>query len=89
MNQEIALYWITESMEVALLIVTPILMTGLVIGLVVSLFQAVTSIQEMTLSYVPKMLAVAILMYFFSPWVLQTMTDYATQVFEYIPMVAQ
>lgn len=89
MNQEVALYWISESMEVGLLVVTPILMTGLVIGLVVSMFQAVTSIQEMTLSYVPKMLAIAALMYFFAPWMLQTMTDFATQVFQYIPMVAQ
>jgi flagellar biosynthetic protein FliQ len=89
MNQEIALYWISQSMEIALLVVTPILMTGLIIGLVVSMFQAVTSIQEMTLSYVPKMLAVATLLYFFSPWLLQKMTEFSIRVFEYIPNVAQ
>ena len=89
MNQEVALFWIQESMRTAILVVAPMLVTGLVVGLIVSLFQAVTSIQEMTLSYVPKMLAVAVLLYFLTPWLLQTMVSFATRAFEYIPLIAE
>lgn len=89
MNQEVALFWIQESMRTAIIVVAPMLVTGLVVGLIVSLFQAVTSIQEMTLSYVPKMLAVAILLYFLTPWLLQTMVAFATRAFEYIPLIAE
>ncbi len=89
MNQEVALFWIQESMRTAILVVAPMLVTGLVVGLIVSLFQAVTSIQEMTLSYVPKMLAVAVLLYFLTPWLLQTMVGFATRAFEYIPLIAE
>lgn len=89
MNQEVALFWIQESMRTAILVVAPMLVTGLVVGLIVSLFQAVTSIQEMTLSYVPKMLAVAVLLYFLTPWLLQTMVGFATRTFEYIPLIAE
>lgn len=89
MNQEVALFWIQESMRTAILVVAPVLVTGLVVGLIVSLFQAVTSIQEMTLSYVPKMLAVAILLYFLTPWLLQTMVSFATRAFAYIPLIAE
>lgn len=89
MNQEVALFWIQESMRTAILVVAPMLVTGLVIGLIVSLFQAVTSIQEMTLSYVPKMLAVAVLLYFLTPWLLQTMVSFSTRAFEYIPLIAE
>jgi flagellar biosynthetic protein FliQ len=89
MNQEVALFWIQESMRTAILVVAPMLVTGLVIGLIVSLFQAVTSIQEMTLSYVPKMLAVAVLLYFMTPWLLQTMVSFSTRAFEFIPLIAE
>lgn len=89
MNQEVALFWIQESMRTAILVVAPVLVTGLIVGLIVSLFQAVTSIQEMTLSYVPKMLAVAILLYFLTPWLLQTMVSFSTRAFEYIPLIAE
>ena len=89
MNQEVALFWIQESMRTAILVVAPMLVTGLVVGLIVSLFQAVTSIQEMTLSYVPKMLAVAVLLYFLTPWLLQTMVGFATRAFENIPLIAE
>lgn len=89
MNQEVALFWIQESMRTAVLVVAPMLLVGLVVGLIVSLFQAVTSIQEMTLSHVPKMFAVAVLLYFLTPWLLQIMVDFTTKAFKFIPQVSQ
>jgi flagellar biosynthetic protein FliQ len=62
---------------------------ALAVGLLVSLFQAVTSIQEMTLASIPKMLAVAVVIVLLSPWMLTMLTDFSTQVFQYIPDVSR
>ena len=54
---------------------------GLLVGLMVSVFQSVTSINEMTLTFIPKMLAVACALLFFLPWMMQTMLAYTTNLF--------
>jgi flagellar biosynthetic protein FliQ len=61
-----------ELLYTALLLALPTLAVSLVVGLIISLFQAVTSIQEQTLSFVPRMLAVALILVFTMPWALQT-----------------
>ncbi len=61
----------------ALKIVTPALVVGMVVGLLVSLFQAVTSLQEQTMTLVPKMLAVALTLIVLLPWILQVLVDFA------------
>lgn len=58
------------------------LLAGLAVGLLVSVFQAATSINEMTLTFIPKMLAVAVALIFFFPWMMQTMVAYTTNLFE-------
>ena len=58
------------------------LLAGLVVGLLVSIFQAATSINEMTLVFIPKMLAVAVALIFFFPWMMQTMVAYTMNLFE-------
>jgi len=58
------------------------LLAGLVVGLLVSIFQAATSINEMTLTFIPKMLAVAVALIFFFPWMMQTMVAYTANLFE-------
>lgn len=89
MNTDVALYWIQESLEITVVIAGPILGVGLAVGLVVSLFQAVTSMQEMTLSYIPKMMAIAAVLFFLTPWMLEMLTDFATSVITFIPNVSQ
>jgi flagellar biosynthetic protein FliQ len=58
------------------------------VGLMVSLFQAVTSLQEQTLTFVPKALAVAMLLFFIMPWIVRTLMDYTTNMFDKMPAMA-
>ncbi len=63
----------------------PILIGTLVVGLVISLFQAVTSIQEFTLTFLPKLLVVALILALSGHWMITEITDYTTQLFSLIP----
>ena len=68
-----------------MILAAPLLLTGMTVGLLVSLFQAVTSLQEQTLTFVPKALAVSALLFFIMPWMVRTLMDYTTGIFEKIP----
>ena len=74
-----------EALTVTLLIAAPMLGFGLVVGLVISIFQAVTQINEMTLTFVPKILAVAAALLIFLPWIINTMVDFTHHMFDLIP----
>lgn len=76
-----------EAMQVAFLLAAPPLITALVVGLAVSILQAVTQIQEMTLAIIPKMVAILIALIVTFPWLLETLTTYTTGVFRSIPTV--
>ncbi|VUD40518.1 Flagellar biosynthetic protein FliQ [Burkholderia pseudomallei] len=65
-----------QAMYIGLLLAAPLLLVALAVGLVVSLFQAATQINEATLSFIPKLLAVAATMVIAGPWMLSTMIDY-------------
>ena len=71
-----------DAVKTAISLAAPMLLAGLVVGLLVSIFQAAISINEMTLTFIPKMLAVAVALIFFFPWMLQTMVTYTTNLFE-------
>ncbi len=71
-----------------MMIALPLLLTGMTVGLLVSLFQAVTSLQEQTLTFVPKALAVAMLLFFIMPWMVRTLMDYTTNMFDKMPAMA-
>jgi flagellar biosynthetic protein FliQ len=73
-----------EAIKIAILMSAPMLLAGLIVGLLVSIFQAATSINEMTLTFIPKMLAVAAALIFFFPWMMQTMIVFTTNLFENI-----
>lgn len=88
MTSEVALYWIQEALKMALLLVGPLLGAALIVGLIVSLLQAITSVQEMTLSYIPKILAVGFVLLLLAPWMLQMLTDFVVQVLQFIPNVS-
>ncbi|MGM9966807.1 MULTISPECIES: flagellar biosynthesis protein FliQ [unclassified Rummeliibacillus] len=71
-----------EAIKVILLTSGPLLLVALVTGLLVSIFQATTQIQEQTLAFVPKIIAVLIAIIFFGPWMLTKMTSYTKDIFE-------
>ena len=75
-----------EAIKVTLLLAAPMLGVGLVIGLIVSIFQAVTQIQEMTLTFVPKIVAVMLALIIALPWMINVMLTYAQKLFSNIPM---
>jgi flagellar biosynthetic protein FliQ len=77
-----------EALTVVLLVAGPMLAFGMLIGLIISIFQAVTQINEMTLTFVPKILAVAVALLVFLPWMINTLTDFARHMFELIPGLA-
>ena len=71
-----------SALMTALLIVTPALLGGMAVGLLVSFFQTITSLQEQTLTIVPKMLAVVATLILLMPWILGTLREYTTSLFE-------
>ena len=75
----------TQTIEVILVVSAPILLIGMIVGLAVSIFQAVTQIQEMTLTFVPKIIAVFIALLALSGWIMQKMIAYTTGILVNIP----
>jgi flagellar biosynthesis protein FliQ len=76
-----------KALWIAVLLSAPMLLFGLVAGLIVSIFQAVTQIQEMTLTFIPKILAVVLALFIFLPWMINHMVQYTTELFGRIPLL--
>jgi flagellar biosynthesis protein FliQ len=74
-----------QALEVTLLISAPLLLAALITGLVVSVFQAATQINEMTLSFIPKLLAIFAALVLAGPWMLNVMVDFMRRLFSAIP----
>ena len=74
-----------QTLKLALLLALPSLLVGMIIGLLISIFQATTQINEMTLSFVPKILAIAVVLIFTMPWMMNEIIDFTTYVFKLIP----
>jgi flagellar biosynthetic protein FliQ len=85
MTPQTVLTFVQHGMEVALLIAAPPLLAALVTGLVISILQAATQINEMTLSFIPKLLALFAAMVIAGPWMLSVMLDYIRQVLTGFP----
>lgn len=77
-----------EALILTIMLAGPMLTFALVIGVTIALFQAVTQIQEMTLTFVPKILAVAAAMLIFLPWMINLATDFLRHMIELIPSLA-
>ncbi len=75
-----------EAVWVTLMVAGPMLFFGLLVGLIVSIFQAVTQVHEMTLTFIPKILAVMAALVFFSPWMMRVMLNFTENIFVNIPM---
>lgn len=74
-----------HAMEVTLMVSAPMLLVALVVGLVVSIFQAATQINEMTLSFIPKLVGIFVALVVAGPWMLAVMIDYMRELFSSIP----
>ncbi len=74
-----------QALELTLMVSAPLLVTALGVGLIVSIFQAATQINEMTLSFIPKLVAMVIVMVISGPWMLGLMVDYIRRLFSSIP----
>lgn len=85
MNQDQVIKLAMDALLLALKVGMPLLLAGLVVGLVVSVFQAVTQIQEMTLSFIPKILAVALVLIVAGPWMLDQLVAYTAELYRSIP----
>ena len=70
-----------ETLKLALVLSLPMLLTGLVVGLMISIFQATTQINEMTLSFIPKILGVAVVMIITMPWMMNMLVDFTKHIF--------
>lgn len=81
MSQEFVLNLAREALYVALLIAAPPLIVGLAVGLIISIFQATTQIQEQTLTFVPKIVAVLFSILIFGSWMLTTLVSFASELF--------
>ena len=86
MTPEFVVSFAKEAITLTIILSMPMLGLGLAVGLLVSIFQAVTSIQEMTLSFVPKIIAVFLGLLFFAPWMLEQLTAFTARVINNIPM---
>lgn len=74
-----------QAMELTLMVSAPLLLTALIIGLLVSIFQAATQINEMTLSFIPKLLGSFAVLIISGPWMIGILLDYMTRLFNSIP----
>jgi flagellar biosynthetic protein FliQ len=83
-----ALGLLDSMLWTSLIVSAPILLAILIVGLVISIFQVTTQLQEMTLSYVPKMLVTAGLLIMLGPWMMARMTQFATDLYSSIPAIA-
>jgi flagellar biosynthetic protein FliQ len=89
MNPEFAAEIIKTLMFQAVTLAAPVLLTAMAVGLAISLFQSVTSIQEQTLTFVPKALCIVGLLVVLMPWMLRTLMEFTTAMIQKIPQMVQ
>ena len=85
MNQDVVVNLAMQAMQLSLKIGGPLLIVALVVGLVVSVFQAVTQIQEQTLSFIPKVVAMGLVIVILGPWMLGQLLVYTEELWASIP----
>lgn len=81
MDAREAIEIVNKTFFLALLVLTPVLGGGLIVGLTVAIFQSVTQIQEMTLTFIPKLLAMALILFYSLPWIVNVVMDFTVEVF--------
>lgn len=89
MSSDAALQLVSHMLWTGLLIMAPMLLLVMVVGILVSIFQVVTQIQEMSLSFIPKIITVVLVLQIFGPWMLRLLVNYSSQVISSIPTYFQ
>ena len=89
MSQDFAVQVMYQGVTTILMVSLPIVGVGLLVGFLISLFQAVTQIQEQTLTFVPKVISVLLMVAFTSPWIISMMVDFTTTLWSTIPNMAR
>ncbi len=87
MTQQLAIELCKNAIWTCLLVSAPMLLAGLVVGIAVSLFQSVTQIHEMTLTFIPKILAVVVVLILTLPWIMNLLLSYTTELFSIMTLV--
>lgn len=85
MNQDVVINIGMQAMQLAFKVAMPLLLAGLAVGLLVSIFQAVTQIQEQTLTFIPKIVAMGLVLVVAGPWMLSEVITYTQQLYSSIP----
>ena len=85
MENDFVIEVVNQAIKVTLMLSAPMLLAALVVGVLVSIFQAVTQINEQTLSFIPKILVIIATLVIFSPWMMETMVTYTQDLFTSIP----
>jgi flagellar biosynthetic protein FliQ len=85
MENDFVIEVVNQAIKVTLMLSAPMLIGALVVGVLVSIFQAVTQINEQTLSFIPKILVIIATLVIFSPWMMETMVSYTQDLFSSIP----
>lgn len=89
MSENMIMAVLKDAITTGLLVAAPILIVSIVVGLIVSIFQATTQIQEQTLTFVPKIIAAAVIGLIAGPWMLHTVVSFTQRIFEKILTIAQ
>ena len=76
-----------QAIETTLMVAAPMLITALVIGLIISIFQAATQINEQTMTFIPKIVGVFVALLIFAPWILQKLTAFIAMIFDQLPNI--
>lgn len=87
MTPELVINMVQQALYLLIILAAPMLLASLLIGLFVSILQAATQINEMTLTFIPKLLATFVVLTLAGPWMLETLMDYTTRLFQNIPNV--
>jgi flagellar biosynthesis protein FliQ len=89
MNVGFAVFIMRSGVLQVLLMAAPVLIVGMVVGLVIAILQATTSIQEQTLTFVPKIAAILLSLVFFGPWIFSSMVQFTIRLIEQIPSMVR
>jgi flagellar biosynthetic protein FliQ len=85
MTPEMVVSLARDAVMTMLLVSAPMLISGLLIGLIISILQAITQVHEMTLTFIPKIIVVALSLLIFLPWIISTMVDFTNRLYGMIP----
>ncbi len=89
MTEDFIIGFARQALETMLLVSLPVLMVSLVIGVIISIFQSVTQIQEMTITFVPKIIATFVSLILFGPWMMAKLADFTREILQNLPYWAR